>query len=266
MADWSLFPGNSLVTTHIASVQSGTANTKGGYGEVIASAEYTSEMLVQLNCDAANRCYLATLAVGSAGNEVDVINDITIQNQGSSQHIYQNIGISIVLQQGQRLSMKQQCTDASVWMDVGVSLLSPTFNSNGGFAVCDTVGANTADSGGTSIDPGGTISTKGSWVQFSASADRDYKGLVIGAGNGDDWTRMYGYWLVDVGLSSSPSDRIIISDYVLRQHSNGDGVTPCSSPLFNVAIPKGAEIHVRASCTLNDASDRLFDCILYLLT
>jgi hypothetical protein len=117
-----------------------------------------------------------------------------------------------------------------------------------------------ADSGGTPIDPGSTINTKGAWVQLTAASTRRTKSMVIGVGNQNNVSRAYAFWYIDIGVTSDKN--IIIPSYCARTNVVY-GIHPYVSMPFPVDIPAGSEIHVRASCNINDAADRLFDVTLY---
>lgn len=128
---------------------------------------------------------------------------------------------------------------------------------------CVTYGAATADSGGTSIDPGGSAGTKGSWVQFSSGADFEFNGIMINPGFQQNAVRTTAWWYLDIGLTASPQNSIIISDLPFFCRNEADHIFPLSTGVIPIKIPKGSEIHVRTSCTITDASDRTLDICLY---
>jgi hypothetical protein len=266
MADWQLL-NNAKVISYNATAQAGVAHTAGSYVELCASAPFTGIAQVKFNAYQPGAAYLVTVAVGAAGSEVAVLSNLITQSGYSSSvaGVDAIFPIPIVIQKGMRVSFKIQSTSASALMDGALHLISSDFSGQHGYSVCDTLGATTASTRGTSIDPGVTISTKGAWTQFSASAARNYKAIAIGVGGQANYARTICYWQIDVGLGASPANAIIVPDYIPRSHDTGDMMLPPMSPIFPVHSPVGSQIHVRASCTINDASDRLLDVILYLL-
>lgn len=262
MADWPMFGGGRRIYSATVSQQSGAINTKGLWSEVFSSVPESCMISGSLNTNA-DYNNLADLAIGASGSEQVIVNNLI--HCGFSGHKNSPFQLPLIIPAGTRVAVRQQSTASSTWLGCSLYLQAVTFAREMPVCgTCDTIGAVTADSGGTSIDPGGTALTKGSWVELSAAAARDYNAIIIGAGNQSNYERVYAYWNVDIGIGDSPSDCIIIPDYVIRSHSTGDLINPDLSPVFYISIPKGKKISVRSSCNITDAADRLFDVILYL--
>ncbi len=260
MGDWpNSLSGGRIVTANISA--SGTViNTKGLWVEVIAVVPYDCILHGSLNC-AASYDYLIDLGIGAAGSEVSIINNI-ILNNAQGEHVNYPFIYPIFIPKGARLSVCVQSSyNGTAWADLSFYFIPIDRGSFAPLSSCVTYGANEADSGGTSIDPGSTIYTKGSWVQLTAATTRRTRVMVIGVGNQDHKDRQYEFWNVDIAITSSKN--IIIPDYCIRSHAACDFVAPYASMPFPVDIPAGSEIWVRALCNINDSSDRKFDVVLY---
>ena len=266
MAGWPSLD-NSRVMSYKTTALTGAAQIAGSYYELIASAPYSGVLMINANAYLNAAQYLYTIAIGAAGSETPILTNLYTQSGVSSyvSNLDSAMTIPLFINKGSRVSVKAQCTTAASLFDIEAYLISSGMFSRNQYALCDTIGAVTGGSGGTSIDPGALPNSKGSWVQLSASSARAYKGLTVGVGGAVNWTRTECYWSIDIGIGASPADQIIVPDYVIRSHTNGDMMLPTMSPVFPVYVPKATAISVRALCTIADATDRLFDVILYLL-
>ncbi len=133
-----------------------------------------------------------------------------------------------------------------------------------------TYGAVTSDTGGTEVDPGGTVNTKGSWVELVASTSFDHVFLNLGVGYQNKQSRTQTpSWLADIGIGASGSEVVLIPDIYLFRDSGGDGTsgqgtfTVQNVGPFPVGIPSGTRLSVRAQCNNATVNDREFDAILY---
>jgi hypothetical protein len=125
-----------------------------------------------------------------------------------------------------------------------------------------TYGANTSDSGGQLIDPGGTANTDGSWVELISAAPQNLKAFKMFFGARGDWSISANtHWWYDVGVGASGSEVVIVDDF----HVGGEaGITvpyPKCSPLFEMNIPEGERLAVRSKCTVTTA-DRYKDVLI----
>ena len=249
------------MTTTVSAQSSASANTKGAWVQAFTAAANTRDSILcgSLNIAGATN-YLLDIGIGAAGSEVAVIDNV-MMNNALANHANNPYCFPLIIQAGQRIACRVQSIAGSQWSDISFYLIPVSAGLIAGLQKCDTYGVNTADSGGTSIDPGATAYTKGAWVQLTASSLRPHSAIVIGASNQDNKTRAYSFWQIDVGLTSAKNT--IIGNYVVRSHENDDAIYPFVSMPFPVSIPAGTEIWVRASCNINDATDRLLDVALY---
>jgi len=260
MGDWpgSIMGGNKIEISY-NSWQSGAANVKGAWGSIISATPYDGVLCGTISPFTVGS-YLADIGVGSSGAEVTVLGNLLYSN--AHENSQNNMFMSpLLIKRGSRVAVRIQSTSGSAWTDISLTVLPCGFMSD--MQLCTTLGANTADSGGTSIDPGPSAGTKGSWVQFSASLPHDVRAIMLAFGNQTNNDRRYSYWKIDVGITSTPDSNIILSDFVARTYSFDDTIYPFFSPPLPVSIARGSQLHVRASCDITDPADRLLDVALY---
>ena len=146
--------------------------------------------------------------------------------------------IPVRIPAGERVALRCQSTTASEAVQIGLyGAPAQRFLQEGTVAV---YGDNTADSGGTQIDPGGTANTKGSYSQITASTTRHHRGLFICVGSqanaAASTTRNY----IDIAIGAASSEKIIIPDIHYRTTTSEDF---CPMPFYwPVSIPEGTSI------------------------
>lgn len=232
-------------------------NTKGSWIEMIASTAYPCSGLLINTRSAAEA--LVDVGIGGSGSEVVIVNNIHIGIPLASRE-GNPFYVSIPLPSGTRVAARSQGASGSTNPQFAIALVRGV---NEAYGVIDTYGANTSDSGGVSIDPGGSTNTKGAWVEVTASTTRAYKAFHLGFGGNNDSTRTNANWLVDVGLGAASSEQVIVSNYSIACNANHDGVLPLFSQRMYIPIPAGTRISVRAQCDITTAGDRLFDVFFY---
>lgn len=242
---------------------SGSANTKGSYAELIAATAFISSWIwVMIDDVAAGVDYLIDIAIGGAGSEVVICSNL-YAGAGTGSINYGWYLFPIQVPAGVRLSARCQASTASSVARVSAMLFAGEFDTGSMLQKLNTMGDATADSGGTSIDPGGTVNTKGSYTQIVSSTPRPIKSLVIAFGNQANNVRSSQSWLVDIAIGGSGSEKVILPNIAINASTSPDIVTPQVTPPLPVNIPAGTRIAARAQSDGNDATDRLFDVILY---
>lgn len=180
MSDWPLGGAGGPIYNYNGNCSCTSNNTKGNWFELIASAPCDGVLwlTLQLSGNNGNKS-LVDIGVGAAGSEAVLVSNIHINN-GTPHQLYQNIFLPILIQKGQRVAVRHQSSSSTQWVDISAMLQASTFLFNGaaGFTRSATYGAATATSRGTSYDPGGTINTKGGWVDLIASAPFDIKCII----------------------------------------------------------------------------------------
>ncbi len=268
MGDWELADGQRIETAGVVSASStgviitgsGSANTKGSWTELIASTAFDgSALIVNLRTPTAGVDMLVDIGIGASGSEVVLIPNAKADNgSGGAVRASQTIW-PIAVPAGSRLSARLQATTGSSTCRAQVLLLGQGFAGSTPAARVTDYGINTADSGGVSIDPGGTANTKGSYAQIVASTTNPIKYLVLGFGNAVNTTRVATGWLVDVAVGAGGSETIVIGDLHVEASASEDTPLPTMFGAFPLSVPTGTRIAVRAACSITDATDRLVD-------
>lgn len=265
MSDWTLIEGTSRyqASTAVNLTGDGSANTKpASYTELISSINGDCTGLF-INIVDANTTYsfLLDIAIGAVNSEVIIIPDIACYFAANSSR---NLGMScffpIHIPSGTRISGRVASSTASKVLAIQcLAAISHGYSQK--LSGVYTMGATIADTGGTSIDPGGSAGVKGGWVTLSASTPFHFRMLGIAFVNPLNTARSSCYWYVDVGIGASP--QVIIPDLYLASSATTDNLAPTIISPILLNIPKGSQLSVRASCDITDATDRLFDVVLY---
>ncbi|HSF94781.1 MAG TPA: hypothetical protein VLA52_07120 [Thermohalobaculum sp.] len=250
----------------VAITPSSTANTKGSWADIVAATARASDVLeLELLSTAWQSDSLVDIATkdGASAEEI-IINNLKVDRyQGQMLYRYR---FPIRVRQGVALRARCQYSTGGAtpnhYVAAKLGAGGPGAHHAGGFEVVDTYGANTADSGGTAIDPGGTANTKGSWVQLSGALPRPINHLVLSVGNGAVGRVNPVHWLLDIGVGAAASEVLVIPNIFLTSSHLED--LPIGSGLaFDCYIPAGSRLAARAQCSSTDANDRLFDLIAY---
>lgn len=242
----------------------GSTNTKGSWTELSASTPIAARaVIVHILSDISAGVtpdMLVDLGVGAAASEVVVIPNLLA---GLAQAAYdaRTYVIPVNIAAGVRLAARYQANTASTICRVHVSLLGA---GAGGTVVA--LGANTGDSGGVSIDPGGSANTKGAWTEVIASTSARIDRLAMAFGNQSNNVRTDYSFLFDIATGGSGSETAILSNLFQVTRSTVDAPQiGCHGPV-PVNIPAGTRLSVRSQCSGTDATDRLLDVVLYGIT
>lgn len=237
------------------------ANTKGIWTEIDAATAFPvgGFMLSALVANAALADdHLIDVGVGAAASEVVILANVH-HSAGSTLSPLETTNFPLALPQGVRIAMRKQSTTAAA--AVFPSILLYSAGMAGSLYAADTYGANTADSGGVSVDPGAMANTKGSYSEITAATTRRIKKLVLCFGNQENNVRTTTDWLVDVAVGAGGSEIVIIPNQHVFASSATDWLHGIRRE-YNVDIPAGVRLAARAQCATTDATDRLFDVVL----
>jgi hypothetical protein len=269
--DFSQHEGQRITSAGVVTASSrgtaltaGTANVKGSYAELVASTAHDAAwLIVHIAVNAGSHDALVDIAVGAAASEQVIIENIPI-GIGSSSAKHPTIALfPIAVPAGTRIAARAQSTLASTVIYVHVQLCHGGFLASAPLSLVTTYGAATADSGGTQVDPGASANTKGSWVELTASSTYPIAALLVGVPNQNNATRSTGLYLLDIGIGGAGSEEVIVPDIQLHANAANDVIEPQLAGPFFVSIPAGTRIAARAQASITDATDRLFDCIVY---
>lgn len=261
MGDWIVSGDAQKCVGYSASVTPTDHNVKSAYSEIVAALPFDVGFIQLHQVSGYRGDYLVDIAIGAAGSEYVIVSNILVSEPGL--RTTNTFIIPINIPKGTRVAIRaQQRAPTGSW---GGTFFLGFFSKGGRTQVCgivDTYGANEADSGGVLIDPGTSVDTKGAYYEIVSSCN-DIKALGIAIGINIDYARSTCYWYVDIAIGASGSEEIIIADLMLTCYSTVGAVVPKLIGMLPFVIPAGSRIAVRASCTINTASDRTFDVALY---
>lgn len=263
------YPGK-IVAPLLPSAPTSTANasnnTKGSWASVIDPLDYDIYgLFVHCLNATANRDHLIDIGIGptGGGSEVVVISNLlfsSIPAGFNGDGVF--IPLHIPLSAGKRLSVRSQCSTGSTNVIVSVTPIyrRQRFRQ---LRTVETYGAATADSGGTSIDPGAVANNWGSYVTLGTTTNRINE-IFFSLGNQLNTARtsMTGY----LELASGATPDVLISGLIYLASTTNDMVFPQFVGPIAVDIPAGTAVKVRTQCNITDATDRLIDVAAYGLS
>jgi len=257
-------------TRYIRTLVCSTQHTKGSYTEVVSSLPYDiSGIIASSLCEYyGSYPFLWDIAIGAASSESVIVSNLG--HKMTSTHWFAGINhfIPLSIKSGSRISARAQSTytTSAQYLRVAIHFLRKSFNHRG-FQICDTYGDVPASSIGTSIDPGGTVNTKGSWVELTSGLTRSINGFWLYFSNLNDYTRTNdSYWATDIGVGSSGNEVSVLKDFVCSLWSGSALIMPHNTPLLNISIPAGTRISARTKCTINTVGARELGLIMYTVS
>lgn len=267
MGDQTFLKGAQKIVSIGASGSAGTGvtssastNTKGTYTAISASTPCACDsFIVQLtNYNADQHDFLCDIAVGAGGSEQIIAANLYCGSTAETPTYEYPIDMQIP--SGTRVAAAVACSAGSKTIQVVILLVVKHPDGSTTFQKLTTMGAATGTSGGTSIDPGTSVNTKGAYTQIVASTAESYSAILVAVGNQLQQARVQSKWLVDIAIISD----ILIPDIVVTCGVNRS-VMP-GTHLYRVEVPLGSQLRARASSDNTTATKRLIDIILYGLS
>lgn len=245
----------------------GSANTKGAWLELDASIDHNVRwLLIQpfKIFNAGDKRALFDIGTGGAGVEAVLVANIPLFNDAAFWESHSGtILLPVSIASGTRISARCQCTTASESVTMNASAIEGV----GTATAINTYGANTSNSRGTQVDPGGTANTKGAYVELSASVSADINYLVVIANHTANLDSMAtGRWDIDIATGGGGSESVVIADISMASRINERRSSPNIFTFPGLSIPSGTRLSARAQCTTNDATDRLIDVSVIAVT
>lgn len=205
--------------------------------------------------------HLTDIGIGRAGgaDRILIENLLYTGVQNAASPVYTHIPLGV--RAGESLVARTQSGTASDSLGLSARFVA------GGIAAlmrCEearTYGANLADSGGTQIDPGGSATTKGAWVELAANLELEAKMLLLNLGNLANSVETNQNAYFDLGWGQDPLADIRVPDIYFRTNAADDGIDHAWHDFFVTACA-GDRISMRASSSTTDATDRLLDAVL----
>lgn len=255
----NLFSKNAFTSAVAPTITTGgTPNVKTSWTQLVGSTPYDMNMIeLFITITNAANSLLLDIGIGSGGSELVVVNNILAAGASQVSHV---LRLPLFIPAGSRVAVRAQGAMATEQIRVSFTGWFENTTPNGAWT--ETYGANTGDSGGTLIDPGGSSNTKGAWVELTAATAIPIKFLILCIGHAEDTTRSTGGRTVDIGYGAAGSEIVLVPDIALISSSGTDNVTPLFNGAYVVDIPAGTRLAVRAQCSFNTANDREFDATL----
>lgn len=252
---------DAATSATVFATSSGSANTKGTYAELVASTAHRANgfwLIVRSGGNSGD--FLLDVAIGSGGSEQVIVANVLFTRQ-ARRWAYPPLYVPLAIPAGTRIAFRVQCTTASSTLGAEVVLVAGGTMNAGGAQLATTYGANTGDSGGVSIDPGGTINTKGAYSEITSATTAPIHWLILAIGNQNNAVASTASWLIDIAIGAAAAEQVVIGNLEVVCDSNEDMPLPA---LFAVpvSIPAGTRLAVRSQCDISDATDRRLDAVL----
>lgn len=244
----------------------GSANAKSSYEQIVSSTSFVTNFaeFTNLATRALTRQYLVDIATGAAASETVVVPNLLAEaSPGASTTSWGGkYRLPLYIATSTRVALRFQINNAEATDGPEFSLVLMAAGPTTGPTAYATYGADLTDSGGTSVDPGGTIETKGSYVELTAStAEVAYCACVQTTVKGNTAFAGSQFWSVDLATGAAASEVVLIPDLRLSFSGNSQLLSPRSRTVL-AYIASGTRLAARASCSVNDATDRLIDVLV----
>lgn len=238
-------------------------NTKASsYTDLTSALPYACQgfMLAITRLSSTNsRDMLIDIAIGSAASEQIIVPNILVSMDANN--ISFSVYIPVALPQGVRVSARCQSSDGGQAIGVRFSAFAGTHLLMQGLPREGVnYGANTADSGGVSVDPGGSISAKGNYSELTAATTRAHAGLLVCFGYQNNAAAATRDLTCDIAIGAAASEQIIIPDLGVASLAN-EALTP-GLYFIPISVPAGSRLAARGRTNTTDATDRLFDVVI----
>jgi hypothetical protein len=233
--------------------------------ELVASMGVTTNFVVvnMTACSGADGFQaLLDLSTGAGGAEVVRIPDLGIDNSAGAGNGIGSIRIPWRIASGTRVAARMQADVASE--TVSFALTACATGGLPGIQTMTNYGADASDSGGTQVDPGGTINVKGAYSQIAASTSGLLQWAMLDVTSGGDLTTLSVGWAIDLATGAGGSETVLWSDVRTCRRDVNIAAFNFSGRLqgFLTYIPASTRIAARASCSQNNANARKIDVSL----
>jgi hypothetical protein len=244
----------------------GANHTKGLYSEIAASTAFacnSAVVMVTLVTNTDGTQYLFDIATGAGGAESIKLPDLLTDNPaGDASAGHGSYAFPLAIAASTRIAGRVQCSTGASVLHVAITLIAA--GDTAGICSFVNYGSVTADSGGTSVDPGGSANTKGStYSQITASTSAVTQSLTWMFSLGGNTAPQTALWAVDIATGAGGAEVVLIPDSRMSARSlvAASGVLMVAPRSYTVLtyIPASTRIAVRASSNITDATDRLFD-------
>jgi hypothetical protein len=238
--------GQALVTAGSSigiAITAGAANTKGSYTQLTAATANDACWIgVTIDGESGTATSLVDIAVGAAGSEKVIINNLVAQADFTDR-APSFFHFPCAIPAGTRIAARSQSATASAAAAVSVHLFDGAFTMIEGSGGVDSIGAVTTTSCGTQITASGSTNTKGAYVSLGITT-RDYMGLCVGMDQENNTASTYSF-LLDISIGASGSQKDIIPNLAGRFKMSDSNFAPSSWGPFFIPIPANTNLWAR---------------------
>lgn len=260
---YATYPAGPTATG--VTVTTGGAHTHGTPAELTSATAFDCthvRLFVQFTTTTTGRVYMVTLYTGGSGSETPVASNLLFDGSGGSAIGGGGIvDVPLAIPAGTRLSVSAQSGAVGATLTAAVTI--SRVGTVPGISSFTTYGADTGTTRGVSIDPGATANTKGGWTEITSASSSIIQALVLSCGFGGNGAPDSARWYFDIGTGAPLSETVLIPDIQIEAYgaSTVYGLLVRSALVFPY-IATGTRIAVRASCSINNATDRKLDVVL----
>lgn len=247
------FPTKHLVGAGIG-VSASAANTKGSYATLLSGLPAAASWLnlsTNMITSSGDRGALIDIAIGGAGSETIVAANLIggyRSHRGTLFPLHIPAGSTVRARIATPLSFMLITMAATAYIgepDSGLTVPGRI----------TTYGADTANSGGTSVTPSGTQNVKGSYAQLTAATTAPIHAMMVlvQASTSPPAT---GQYAIDIAVGASSSESVALPDHYVYVENSPAYVYP-QSPEFcplSVCIPAGVRLSARCMVTSGSVS------------
>jgi hypothetical protein len=259
-------PGSTQFSRGVPVTPNASANTKGSWAQLMSVAQGSVDaagLLIHLSTNTLNTDYLVDIAIGAAGSEVVIAENLYV-----SLFSFKQVGtwfLPIPIPAGARVAARCQAGAAGGGVvHAHCQIVGTGFLPSAPLGRVTSYGPDTADSGGVSVDPGASANTKGAWVELAAAMSAPMSLALVAFGQQMNPAPTNAVWLVDIGAGASGSEAPVLRDLALAFQIATNGFwSPLVIGPLPVSIPAGSRLVARAASDNTDATDRLLDVLVY---
>jgi len=240
-------------------------NVKGAYEELVASSPFTCNWteVNHTRVGSGQARVLIDVAIGAAAAEAVIVPNLISESLGTgSEEDGGRFSLPLAIASGTRIAMRQQSSTAAREAETAITLIAA--GSENTPASYLTYGADTADSGGTEVDPGAVQFAKGAYSELTSGTGGVGQQIVVEMTSQSNAAGIISTrWSVDIATGAAASEVVLLPDVAVGVDS-GDEFFQERSHSFQVYIPTSTRLAARAASNNTTSGDRLIDVAVAL--
>ena len=164
---------------------------------------------------------------------------------------------------GSRVSLGLQSATSGATLTVVGGVVGQGFGSPAPPSRVTTYGAAVNAASGTHINPGGTAHTE-VITTITNSTTAPMSTILIAIGQRANTTMTTARWLWRVLGGPSGSEVEIVPRFAIAANTTDDDIEPSViGPIPIPPLPSGSRLQIGAQCSINDATDRILEAVIY---